>query len=189
MARSHILGFPRIGARRELKSALESFWRGDTDEASLQQAARALRERHWALQRVAGLSLLTTGDFACYDHMLQQCLLLGALPERFGFDARSLGLAQSFELARGNAAQPAMEMTKWFDTNYHYLVPELGPATTFAEGDTSWWQQIDEALAQGLPVKPCGGFRSPEVAALAMRGLPAADCRTGAARDRVVAAR
>ena len=154
MARSHILGFPRIGAQRELKSALEAFWRGEIGEASLLDTGRALRARHWALQREAGLSMLAAGDFAYYDQMLEQSILLGALPRRFGFEARSLGLAQSFELVRGNPSQPAMEMTKWFDTNYHYLVPELGPDTRFGEGGTGWWAQIDEACATGQPVKP-----------------------------------
>ncbi|MED5622042.1 5-methyltetrahydropteroyltriglutamate--homocysteine S-methyltransferase [Ideonella sp. BN130291] len=154
MARSHILGFPRIGAQRELKSALEAFWRGDTSEAELQATGAQLRERHWALQREAGLSQVTAGDFCFYDHVLAHTLLLGALPARFGFDARHLTLAQGFELARGNAAQPAMEMTKWFDTNYHYLVPELGPQTRFDGGHDAWFEHIDQALQHGGEVKP-----------------------------------
>jgi 5-methyltetrahydropteroyltriglutamate--homocysteine methyltransferase len=154
MALSHLLGFPRIGARRELKAALESFWRGESSQAALQATALELRERHWQLQRQAGLSMLTAGDFALYDHMLDTAIALGALPERFGFTAADLSLSQAFELARGNAAQPAMEMTKWFDTNYHYLVPELGPHTRF-EGDASaWLAQVDEALRFGVAVKP-----------------------------------
>jgi 5-methyltetrahydropteroyltriglutamate--homocysteine methyltransferase len=154
MALSHLLGFPRIGARRELKAALESFWRGESSQAALQATALELRERHWQLQRQAGLSMLTAGDFALYDHMLDTAIALGALPERFGFTAADLSLSQAFELARGNAAQPAMEMTKWFDTNYHYLVPELGPRTRF-EGDASaWLAQVDEALRFGVAVKP-----------------------------------
>jgi len=154
MARAHILGFPRIGARRELKFALESFWRGESDEAALHGVAARLRERHWALQHAAGLSMLTAGDYAFYDHMLNQAMLLGALPARFGFDPKALTLAQAFELARGNAAQPAMEMTKWFDTNYHYLVPELAPDTNFEGGHEAWFAEIDQALELGLPVKP-----------------------------------
>ena len=154
MARSHILGFPRIGGQRELKAALESFWRGDTTGAALQDTGRRLRERHWALQRDAGLSMLAAGDFAFYDQMLDTTLMLGAPPERFGFQAGQLTLASSFELARGNAGQPAMEMTKWFDTNYHYLVPELGPGTRFDGTAADWLAQVDEALAFGSPVKP-----------------------------------
>ena len=154
MARTHILGFPRIGAQRELKFAQESFWRGETDENHLRGVARELRARHWRLQQDAGLDFITVGDFAYYDPMLTLSALLGALPERFGFDPATLSLARYYELARGNAAQPAMEMTKWFDTNYHYLVPELGPQTSF-DGGVEWlFDEIDEALALNSPVKP-----------------------------------
>jgi 5-methyltetrahydropteroyltriglutamate--homocysteine methyltransferase len=89
----------------------------------LRETGTTLRRRHWQLQADAGLATVAAGDFAWYDQMLGLTALLGALPKRFGFDAASLTLAQYYELARGNAAQPAMEMTKWFDTNYHYLVP------------------------------------------------------------------
>lgn len=154
MARTHILGFPRIGAQRELKFAQESFWRGEADEAHLRGVAKTLRERHWQRQRAASLDFVTVGDFAFYDQMLAMSVLFGALPERFGFDASRLTLARHFELARGNAAQPAMEMTKWFDTNYHYLVPELGRETRFDGGVDWFFDEVDEALALGLPVKP-----------------------------------
>ncbi|MGH6646995.1 5-methyltetrahydropteroyltriglutamate--homocysteine S-methyltransferase [Aquabacterium sp.] len=154
MARTHLLGFPRIGAHRELKFAQESFWRGESDEATLRGVGRELRQRHWQAQRDAGLGTVAVGDFAWYDQMLNTSALLGALPQRFGFDPRQLSLSQYFELARGNQAQPAMEMTKWFDTNYHYLVPELDAQTTF-DGGVDWlFEDIDEALAQGLAVKP-----------------------------------
>jgi 5-methyltetrahydropteroyltriglutamate--homocysteine methyltransferase len=154
MAHTHILGYPRIGERRELKFAQEAFWRGECDETHLRGVGAELRQRHWAVQQRAGLACVTVGDFAWYDHMLSTSAWLGALPERFGFDAQQLTLTQYFELARGNSAQPAMEMTKWFDTNYHYLVPELGPQTRF-EGGVSWLlDEVDEALALGLPVKP-----------------------------------
>ena len=146
MARTHILGFPRIGAKRELKFALESFWHGDTDEAALQETGRALRWRHFMLQKEAGLDFVCAGDFSYYDSVLDHSALLGAIPARFGFDPRRLTLARYFELARGNAAQPALEMTKWFDTNYHYLVPELGPGTRFEEGVDWLFAQIREAV-------------------------------------------
>ena len=154
MARTHILGFPRIGAHRELKFAQEAFWRGESDEAALRGVAKDLRNRHWTLQRAAGLDFVTVGDFAYYDQMLNLSALLGALPARFGFTPSTLTLSQYYELARGNTAQPAMEMTKWFDTNYHYLVPELGSQTTFDGGIDWFFDEIDEALAQNLPVKP-----------------------------------
>ncbi|SMG56209.1 5-methyltetrahydropteroyltriglutamate--homocysteine S-methyltransferase [Paraburkholderia susongensis] len=154
MARTHVSGFPRIGAQRELKFAQESFWRGETDEQHLRGVARELRARHWREQRDAGLDFITVGDFAYYDQMLGQSALLGALPERFGFEPMALQLGQYYELARGNAEQPAMEMTKWFDTNYHYLVPELAPDTTFNGGVNWLFDEIDEALALNAPVKP-----------------------------------
>jgi 5-methyltetrahydropteroyltriglutamate--homocysteine methyltransferase len=153
MTRTHILGFPRIGAQRELKFALEAFWR-DGDEPALRDAASALRQRHWISQRDAGLDSVTAGDFAFYDHVLDHAVMLGALPKRFGFDARSLTLAQYFELARGNADQPALEMTKWFDTNYHYLVPELDPDSTFDGGVSRLVRDVEEAVALGHVVKP-----------------------------------
>jgi 5-methyltetrahydropteroyltriglutamate--homocysteine methyltransferase len=154
MARTHLLGFPRIGVNRELKFAQESFWRGESDEASLRGVARQLRHRHWELQRAAGLDFVAAGDFAYYDQMLGMSALLGALPARFGFAPATLSLAQYYELARGNKAQPAMEMTKWFDTNYHYLVPELSADTPFEGGIDWFFEEIDEALALGLAVKP-----------------------------------
>ncbi|RZT39059.1 5-methyltetrahydropteroyltriglutamate--homocysteine S-methyltransferase [Cupriavidus agavae] len=154
MARPHLLGFPRIGARRELKFAQEAFWRGETSEAALRETGSTLRRRHWQLQANAGLPTVAAGDFAWYDQMLGLTTLLGALPSRFGFDPAALTLAQYFELARGNAAQPAMEMTKWFDTNYHYLVPELDADSTFDGGANWYFDEIDEALAQGLTPRP-----------------------------------
>ncbi|MEP7154753.1 MAG: 5-methyltetrahydropteroyltriglutamate--homocysteine S-methyltransferase [Betaproteobacteria bacterium] len=154
MARTHTLGFPRIGERRELKFALESFWRGEADANYVTAQGRELRLRHWTLQRTAGLDMVTAGDFAFYDQMLNQCVLLGALPARFGFDANTLTLAQYSELARGNKTQHAMEMTKWFDTNYHYLVPELAPDTRF-DGGVAWLlEDVREAIATGANVKP-----------------------------------
>ena len=154
MARAHILGFPRIGAQRELKFALERFWRGEATEGETIELGRTLRARHWALQRDAGLDFVTVGDFAWYDQVLNHCALFGCLPQRFGFRASELDLARYFELARGNAAQPAMEMTKWFDTNYHYLVPELGPETRFDGGVDWFFEEIAEARALGHEVKP-----------------------------------
>src|SRR5450756_2057964 len=153
MARTHILGYPRIGARRELKFALEAFWRKETDETCLQGVAAELKRQRWQAQQEAELTYITAGDFAFYDQMLSQTALLGALPERFGFDASQLTLSQYFDMARGNVSQPAMEMTKWFDTNYHYLVPELGPNTRFGHGPEEFFHEVREAQALGTPVK------------------------------------
>jgi 5-methyltetrahydropteroyltriglutamate--homocysteine methyltransferase len=135
MIRTHILGFPRMGAQRELKFALESHWRGEIDANTLETTARDLRARHWAMQRDAGLDLVTVGDFALYDHVANHIQMFGCEPARFGFTAQEPALARYFTLARGDAAaggtRRALEMTKWFDTNYHYLVPEFSPQTRF----------------------------------------------------------
>ena len=154
MSRSHISGFPRIGAQRELKFAVESFWRNEITAEALSKTGADLRQRHWALQADAGLDFVAAGDFSYYDQMLDLTVLLGALPKRFGFDAPALTRHQYFELARGNALQPAMEMTKWFDTNYHYLVPELDADSRF-DGGVDWWlEEVAEALKYHPYVKP-----------------------------------
>lgn len=156
MTTIHTLGYPRIGAQRELKFALESFWKGASSEDDLRATGRALRERHWTAQREAGLDFVTVGDFAWYDQVLQTAALLGAIPTRYGFDAAQLTLAQSFVLARGNADHAAMEMTKWFDTNYHYLVPELTPDLLDRQWGpgTEWlFDEVREAQAAGHRVK------------------------------------
>ncbi|GAA5787139.1 5-methyltetrahydropteroyltriglutamate--homocysteine S-methyltransferase [Chitiniphilus shinanonensis] len=154
MTIAHVLGFPRIGAQRELKFALEGFWQGAIDETELAAVGSQLRRRHWAWQKEAGLDFVCVGDFAWYDQVLNTAALLGALPARFGFDPATLTLKQYFELARGNAAQPALEMTKWFDTNYHYLVPELDADTRFGGGVDWLFYEIEEARSQGHRVKP-----------------------------------
>jgi 5-methyltetrahydropteroyltriglutamate--homocysteine methyltransferase len=153
MAQAHILGFPRIGANRELKFALESFWRGETDEATLHDTGRALRARHWSLQAQAGIDWVTVGDFAWYDHVLNTLALLGAIPARFKFDPQRLSMADYFTLARGSGEHFAMEMTKWFDTNYHYLVPEWTPEVSF-DGGLDWlFDEVAEALTDGHRAK------------------------------------
>jgi 5-methyltetrahydropteroyltriglutamate--homocysteine methyltransferase len=108
---------------------------------------------HWQWQRDAGLDFVTVGDFAWYDSILQTACHLGAVPERFGFDARTLTLPQYFALARGTDDQPAMELTKWFDTNYHYLVPEWSASTRF-DGGVDWlFEEVEEARALGHQVR------------------------------------
>ncbi|WP_293778020.1 5-methyltetrahydropteroyltriglutamate--homocysteine S-methyltransferase [uncultured Oxalicibacterium sp.] len=153
MAKAHILGFPRIGAQRELKFAVEAFWRGENDLAALQKTGKTLRARHWATQADAGLDVVTVGDFAWYDQVLNTLALLGAVPTRFGFDPKKLTLADYFTLARGNADHFAMEMTKWFDTNYHYLVPEFTADVRF-DGGVDWlFEENAEAVAAGHKTK------------------------------------
>ncbi len=153
MTIAHTLGFPRIGAQRELKQAVETYWQGKLSEAELLAIGKILRARHWTLQREAGLNLIPVGDFAWYDQMLNMTALLGATPARFGF-AKTLSLAEYFQLARGNAGQPAMEMTKWFDSNYHYLVPEFSSTTEFSLSSEWLFDEVIEAQALGIAVKP-----------------------------------
>jgi 5-methyltetrahydropteroyltriglutamate--homocysteine methyltransferase len=168
MIRTHILGFPRMGAQRELKFALERHWRGEIDADALEATGRRLREQHWALQRDAGLDFVTAGDFAFYDHVANHIQLLGCEPARFGFDGSEPELARYFTLARGvahehtghccaGAAQgghAALEMTKWFDTNYHYLVPEFEPQTRFRFASRRLLAEVAEAQTLGHSVKP-----------------------------------
>jgi len=152
MTVAHILGFPRIGSRRELKTALEAHWSGKLDEAGLQRVGQELRARHWQLQRAAGLDVVTVGDFAWYDHLHTVTALFSAAQARFGLGGR-VDLGGYFAMARGTAEQPALAMKKWFDTNYHYLVPEIGPYTRFSLNRDWLLPEVREALALGHKVK------------------------------------
>ena len=116
------LGFPRIGPQRELKFALEEFWKGRKSEAELLATAKDLRVRNWKVQRDAGIDVIPSNDFSFYDQVLDALVLVGATPSRFG--AGPVTLKRYFQMARNSNEQTAMEMTKWLDTNYHYLVPE-----------------------------------------------------------------
>ena len=156
MAKTHNLGFPRIGGQRELKFALEAYWKGDGSQEQLQKTARDLRQRHW--QRQAGLDLVPVGDFALYDQVLDMSRLLGNIPPRFR-DGEDDPLNNDFRIARGRAtpdSKPvtAGEMTKGFDTNYHYIVPEFDTDTCFALHAERLLEQISEALASGVAPKP-----------------------------------
>jgi 5-methyltetrahydropteroyltriglutamate--homocysteine methyltransferase len=153
MPAAHILGYPRIGPRRELKFALESFWRSEIGEQELLDAGNAIRSRNITQQIASGLALVSAGDFSLYDHVLDHAALLGGLPARFEIDPRHMTLQQYFALARGNAHHRAMEMTKWFDTNYHYLVPELARTTQFGGGSEWYFESIAEAQKRGVEVK------------------------------------
>ena len=161
MVMTHNLGFPRIGAKRELKFALESYWKGRSSLEDLKAVGAELRARHWRDQ--AGLDLAPVGDFSFYDQMLDMSFTLGNLPRRVrGFDGDALD--NTFRVARGRSA-PAVEeggrggvvageMTKWFDTNYHYIVPELTAKTTFSLDASRLLAQLEEAKAQGVAAKP-----------------------------------
>tara|TARA_R110001592_G_scaffold62398_2_gene191002 strand:+ start:1605 stop:3896 length:2292 start_codon:yes stop_codon:yes gene_type:complete len=160
---THNLGFPRIGAKRELKFALESYWRGESSKDQLTSVGAQLRQRHWAHQ--AKLDLVPVGDFSFYDQVLDLSFTLGNLPERVqSFHGDTLD--NYFRVARGRSAAGAEdhaaccggvaagEMTKWFDTNYHYIVPEFTAATAFSLDASRLLAQVAEAKAQGIKAKP-----------------------------------
>src|SRR5690606_9518937 len=158
MTITHTLGFPRIGAQRELKRALENYWKGQCSQEELEAVGRELRARHWKQQAESGLAWVTVGDFAWYDHILEWSTLLGVVPARFGQPAdQAVALDTLFRMGRGRAPSgtpaAACEMTKWFDTNYHYIVPELAPQQTFRLARTALFEQVDEARALGHQVK------------------------------------
>ena len=163
MATTHNLGFPRIGAKRELKFALESYWKGESSLGELKALGAQLRQRHWAHQ--ADLGLAAVGDFAFYDQVLDMSFTLGNLPERVqGFHGDAID--NYFRVARGRSAKGAEdhsaccggvaagEMTKWFDTNYHYIVPEFSANTEFKLDPSRLLEQLAEAKAQGVKAKP-----------------------------------
>ena len=154
MTTFHLSGFPRVGAKRELKFAQERYWRGEITEADLLDIAKKLREINWQHQANANADFVAVADFTFYDHILDLQVATGAIPARFGFDSQNLTLDQYFQLARGNKTQFAIEMTKWFDTNYHYLVPEFHKDTQFKANPAHYVQQIREAKALGHKVKP-----------------------------------
>jgi 5-methyltetrahydropteroyltriglutamate--homocysteine methyltransferase len=162
MTKIHNLGFPRIGAKRELKFALESYWKGESSRDDLKALGQQLRQRHWQLQ--TELDLVPVGDFAFYDQVLDMSFTLGNLPERVQ-DFHGDALDNYFRVARGRSAQSASdaqccggvaagEMTKWFDTNYHYIVPEFTAATEFNLNTSRLLEQLAEAKAQGVTAKP-----------------------------------
>ncbi|MDX2322274.1 MAG: 5-methyltetrahydropteroyltriglutamate--homocysteine S-methyltransferase [Moritella sp.] len=156
MAKSHIVGFPRIGADRELKKAIESYWKNDITKVELEAVGKQLRAKHWQQQIDAGLDFITVGDFAWYDQVLALSATLGVIPARHQED--NITLDTLFNMARGSSPccgqqAAACEMTKWFDTNYHYLVPELNETQIFALSYNQLIEEIQEAKALGLPIK------------------------------------
>ncbi|MBG6190751.1 5-methyltetrahydropteroyltriglutamate--homocysteine methyltransferase [Arthrobacter sp. CAN_A212] len=155
-----IVGYPRIGPRRELKKAVESYWASRISAAELEATARQLREDGYA--RLAGLGLSETASaipasFSLYDQVLDTAVTFGAVPARFQDlydDGGSLGLDAYFTLARGDAGRPPLEMTKWFDTNYHYLVPEIGPDTRFTIANDWTLRNVVEGADLGITLRP-----------------------------------
>ncbi len=159
MALAHSLGFPRIGRDRELKKAQEAFWKGELNEAGLRAVGAELRKAHWNLQKQAGIELLPVGDFAWYDQVLTHSLMFGVIPERFRPHDGKATLQTLFGMARGVSdsccgGAHAQEMTKWFDTNYHYLVPEFSTDQSFQLGWEQLFEEVAEARALGHQVKP-----------------------------------
>ncbi|MBI4209605.1 MAG: 5-methyltetrahydropteroyltriglutamate--homocysteine S-methyltransferase [Deltaproteobacteria bacterium] len=154
MAVATHLGFPRIGRDRELKRALESFWSGKISEEQLLTVGRELRRRHWRLQQALGIEQIPSNDFSLYDHVLDTCAMVGAIPERYGSDRSQIDLKTYFAMARGGENLTAMEMTKWFDTNYHYLVPEFTSKQAFHFASTKIVDEFREAKDLGILTRP-----------------------------------
>jgi len=148
------LGFPRIGALRELKTATESYWSGKSSADELLKTAASLRARHWVAQQKAGIAHIPSNDFSLYDQVLDTIAMLGAVPPRFQHGGGPVGLDLLFAMARGRQDATAMEMTKWFDTNYHYIVPELTADTEFALSTTKAVDEFLEAKYLGIVTRP-----------------------------------
>lgn len=163
------LGTPRIGARRELKIALESFWSGRSDEKSLLQTAATLRAANWARQKSQGVTVIPSNDFSLYDQVLDTSVMVGAIPAVYGWTSgAAVSLATYFAMARGSQGEterpacghvhdhgtPAQEMTKWFDTNYHYMVPEFAQGQAFALASAKPVDEYREAKALGYQTRP-----------------------------------
>jgi 5-methyltetrahydropteroyltriglutamate--homocysteine methyltransferase len=164
------LGTPRIGPRRELKMALESFWSAKSDEKALVETAAALRAANWARQKSLGVTVIPSNDFSFYDQVLDTSVMVGAIPEIYGWKSGSVSLATYFAMARGSEAETsdqacvhghdhghgvtAQEMTKWFDTNYHYMVPEFGRGQKFTLSSTKPVDEYREARALGFQTRP-----------------------------------
>jgi 5-methyltetrahydropteroyltriglutamate--homocysteine methyltransferase len=154
------LGYPRIGHRRELKKALEQFWSNKSTEEELLTVGKNIRRHNWQLQKEAGIDHIPSNDFSFYDHMLDAAITFGVIPSRYGFENKKIGLKEYFVLARGGSVDgagsgaQAMEMTKWFDTNYHYIVPELHHDQQFELHSRKPVEEFLEAKAMGIHTRP-----------------------------------
>ena len=156
MALSTISGYPRIGGNRELKKALEQFWSGRIAEPDLLAVGADIRKSNLRIQRAAGIDIVPVNDFSFYDHMLDTTALVGNVPGRYGWNGDTVDLDTYFAMARGRTGDndiAAMEMTKWFDTNYHFIVPELGPDSSFKLASTKPFDALAEAKAAGAVSK------------------------------------
>ncbi|MFE1150970.1 5-methyltetrahydropteroyltriglutamate--homocysteine S-methyltransferase [Streptomyces albidoflavus] len=153
-ARSTVYGYPRQGQHRELKKAVEGYWKGRHGADALKETAAELRRANWAQLAEAGIDEVPTGDFSYYDHVLDTSVMVGAVPPRHRAAVDADPLEGYFAMARGNQDVAPLEMTKWFDTNYHYLVPELGPDTVFTADSAKQVAELTEALALGHTARP-----------------------------------
>ena len=170
MIRTANLGFPRIGRQRELKLALESYWAGKTEAATLHAAAKELRAENWMLQKSKGVTVIPSNDFSFYDHVLDTAVMCGAIPAAYGWNGALVDLDTYFAMARGamggttdgrccqghgsGNGVPALEMTKWFDTNYHYMVPEITDDQEFRLALTKPIDHFLEAKALEIHTRP-----------------------------------
>jgi len=148
------LGFPRMGKQRELKFALEKHWNGQAGEEDLLATGKKLRKEHWELQVDAGIASPPSNDFSLYDHVLDMAVTLGAVPRRFNSPRGDVSLQTYFAMARGSQQAPALEMTKWFDTNYHYVVPEFEAGMRYELRSTKAVEDYLEAKALGIRTRP-----------------------------------
>ncbi|MFJ2830419.1 5-methyltetrahydropteroyltriglutamate--homocysteine S-methyltransferase [Streptomyces sp. NPDC087263] len=153
-AQATVYGYPRQGPNRELKKAIEGYWKGRVDAKALRATAADLRRTNWQQLAGAGVHEVPTGDFSYYDHVLDTTVMVGAIPERHRTAVVTDALDGYFAMARGTQDVAPLEMTKWFDTNYHYLVPELGPDTVFTTDSAKQVDELREALALGLTARP-----------------------------------
>ncbi len=151
-------GYPRIGPKRELKKALELFWKNKISESELEKTAKELRKQNWQIQKTNGVDLISSNDFSFYDQVLDTICLLGAIPKRYKWNEEKVSLKTYFAMARGSQNKeldvPALEMTKWFDTNYHYLVPEFSADQTFKLSSNKPFDEFNEAKSLGYITKP-----------------------------------
>lgn len=150
MSKNYVIGFPRIGEKRELKKVLEDFWAKKVDFGEVKYVAMNLRKRHWTYQKEAKIDFIASNDFSLYDNMLDSSILLGAIPQRF---QHLKDEELYFAMARGNETCVAMEMTKWFNTNYHYIVPEISKETKFSLNSKKVIEEYKEALELGINTK------------------------------------
>ncbi|CAL9337215.1 5-methyltetrahydropteroyltriglutamate--homocysteine S-methyltransferase [Streptomyces sp. enrichment culture] len=153
-ARATVYGYPRQGRNRELKKAVEGYWQGRVGADALRSTAAGLRRSTWRQLADAGVHEVPTGDFSYYDHVLDTTVMVGAIPKRHRAAVDADALGGYFAMARGTQEVAPLEMTKWFDTNYHYLVPELSPGTVFTADSAKQVAELTEALALGLSARP-----------------------------------